>query len=433
MTSKTVSSITTSRGVDSKAETSGLTRCLESAAQLSDSRRTIAEVFCREARQLDITGAALSLSDAGGTASTIYYGRRCSNGRTRVDDKTHFAIASLTKAATALVVLDLLDKNRRRSSEPIDDQGVIRPALSLLQHTAGSRAPTLARGAPPTRTAQGDPAPAPTWFDPEELWHYDNANYRELHARIEELGWGLDDAWRERFGEHGPRFSPRADGACDHTWVEGHPVPLPPPQLSADEVELAGGARATVNEVMELLAQVAAEPRMVATAVPTLEGDRYGLGLRISTAAGGRRQSWWHTGAGLGSWAWMRGDEEGRRASVLANRNIELAETVEAIEGHLFQVDPVEAPPRPPNERIVGEYRVRDWDQSVTVRVDAEQLKLDVPALGTSGVALQPDDGWAFRAHLPMQAGSQRVLFVESKGQIWLRSPWFVARKTDPP
>jgi CubicO group peptidase (beta-lactamase class C family) len=405
-----------------------LTRCLESAAKLPGSSASIGEVFCREARELDVTGAAMAVAEPGGPPSTIFYGRRCSNARERVDAQTHFAIASLTKAAAALVVLDLLDEHHRPLSAALDDRPGSVAVLHLLRHSAGVRPDGTAASREP-----GDKAPPPsTWFEPGELWHYDNANYQRLQRDISELGWPLDAAWSRRFDEGGPRFAARPKGACDHTWVEGHPVPLPPNADTAAQPELAGGARASVDEVLELLAQVAADPRMIESTTPTAEGDHYGLGLRVATAAGGDRKTWWHTGAGIGSWAWMRGDSEGRRAVILGNRNIALPETVTAIERALFETDPIEAPKRPSAELIRGEYRVRDWDQPVTIRQEQARLLLDAPTMGTTGVELQPDGRWGFRAHLPMQAGSQTLLFVESKGQIWLRSPWFVARKTDP-
>ena len=200
--------------------------------------------------------------------------------------------------------------------------------------------------------------------------------------------------------------------------------------LASAALLMAGGAWATTAQLIELSRQIGAEPRMWRNAVATFEGDRYGLGLRVSEGQG--THSWAHSGAGLGSWAWMRGDTEGRAAALLSNRNVALDGTRALLDAKFFGIAHGEVEALP-SSRLAGSYAVRGWDEAVVIGSDTGRLRLDAPALGTLGVELRPEGRNRYAAHLPMQAGSQVLIFVETQGEIWLRSPWFVARKIESP
>ena len=115
----------------------------------------------------------------------------------------------------------------------------------------------------------------------------------------------------------------------------------------------------------------------------------------------------------------------------MSNRNVELADVRLQLREGFFHLDSPPAPTELPADELAGAYGVRGWDEPAQIRSEDGELVLDAPSLGTAGVSLEPDGRNRFAAHLPMQAGSQSLIFVKSKGQIWLRSPWFVARKIE--
>jgi hypothetical protein len=417
--------------------TTELEACMINARRAPTQLRESFRSFCLEADAKGVPGAILRVElEASGTDSTISYGRRCSDDATPPSDTTRFPIASLTKSASALIALDLLANTDAATPESQFQPGPsYAKIVDLLRHESG----LVFAGAQRTPGKNQDPAgPHPDrWFDAGSMWHYDNGNYSELGRWIDRKQPGrFRLAWESRFAQGGPvlgRGSAENDVACEHDWLDHRGVVLPPSDDPRNASALAdGGAYASATEVITLLEHIQDEPRLTASTVPTGEGDRYGLGVRVETSGlEDPVESWGHSGATRGSWSWMRGDEKGARAVLLVNRNLSLEDTRSSLRVNVFDLPAKRTPPALDEEQIVGTFLVRGWSAPVVVRQDQQRFRLDAVEIGSEGLELRPVGHNEFVAHLPGAHGASTLVLVSRDRQLWLRTPWFVAQKRD--
>jgi len=207
----------------------------------------IVRAFCSEHAHLGGVGASLAVAERGRLVFTAVTGARCRDGPPVTVD-TAFRLGSLTKLATAALVLDLADERRLDLHAPLreladfsDPRARDITPQQLLEHTAGlgdpdprdlaaprraaptaqadplaatARDPLAARHDPreAAPTAQADPrgatirddltardhlardlpwrralAARPLLADPGLLWSYSNAGYALLGAALERL------------------------------------------------------------------------------------------------------------------------------------------------------------------------------------------------------------------------------------------------------
>lgn len=379
--------------------------CKQQADKQDKSLRPIFASFCREADAQGLPGGILLVSQAGRTnPAFVTYGRRCADEEEPLSISTPFPIASLTKSGTALLVLDLIDKEA--------------VALDTYLNSGNSDGATLEQ-----RLRHE--------FQPGSLWHYDNANYAALGEWIdrEEPGRFIK-AWHHRFDKEGPRLSPSKEGACEHDWLDRRAVEITDNTRNSKAKPLAdGGAYGSAQEVLALLGHIADEPRMFSDTIDTGEGDRYGLGLRVEPSRTDAHTTWGHRGATRGSWSWMRGDNQGTRAVLLVNRNLALEETVALLRTQLFDLAPFPQVELLEPAELTGDFGVRGWSQVVTFRLDKDTLRMDAPEIGSFGVELRPQGRNRYSAHLPGTQGASTLVFVSHGGDIWLRTPWFVGKR----
>jgi CubicO group peptidase (beta-lactamase class C family) len=276
-----------------------------------------------------LPGLAVAVVRDGRVALARGYGTRDHAGLEPVTPGTPFQIASITKALTAVAVLQLVEATRVALDDPI---GRHLPALpeawrpitvrQLLAHTSGI--PSIsAFDRPPCETRQAqlnyqrgdvlrEVACLPLAFAPGEQWAYGDTGYYVLGMLLSALSGEPYEAHMTTrvFGPAGmtatrvQRRPPLADVAEPIRWESGRFVRVEPLDPMVDE---ANGA--IVSTVLDLARWDSALDRHVLVSkatrdsmwTPALLRDGvapYGLGFGLTPFAGRRRVG--HTGGGPG-------------------------------------------------------------------------------------------------------------------------------------
>jgi CubicO group peptidase (beta-lactamase class C family) len=158
------------------------------------------ELVARNVTEHRTAGVALAVTSPDKLLLQASYGFADLGSRQPVSDETLFQIGSVTKAFTAVLLLQLVDDGRLSLDRPItdalpwftvrNDYGPITPH-HLLTHTAGI--PENRDDLPPSpfaAIALGEQAVA---WPPGERFHYSNVGFQVLHTVIETVagnGWG---------------------------------------------------------------------------------------------------------------------------------------------------------------------------------------------------------------------------------------------------
>lgn len=286
-------------------------------------------VVRRWMRDGHLPGVALAVVRDGRVLLARGYGVADAAQGTPVTPATRFQIASISKALTAVAIMQRVEAGRLALDDPI---GRHLPGLpvawraatlrNLLGHTAGIASisefdrPPCDVGKPEAAYAPGDVLREvdclPLRFTPGERWSYGDTGYYllgRLLARSE--GGSYEDAMRRTvFGPAGmttaavQRQPPLAEIATGYRWTGERYEPAPPFNPMVDE-----GNGAIVASVLDLarwdaaldastLLRAATRDTMW-TPVPVRSGtSSYGLGFGLTPHAGRRRVG--HTGGTMG-------------------------------------------------------------------------------------------------------------------------------------
>lgn len=276
-----------------------------------------------------LPGLAVAVVRDGSTVLARGYGTRDLAGLQAVTPSTPFQIASITKALTAVAVLQLVEANRLSLEDRIGRHLPALPQLwqpitvrQLLAHTSGIPSisafdrPPCNPGRSPSDYMRGDVlrevSCLPLAFAPGEQWAYGDTGYYLLGMLLSTLSGQTYESHMmkavfEPAGMTDTRVQrrPPLEGVAEPTrWEGGRFSPVEPLDPMADE---ANGA--IVSTVLDLARWDAAldRHRLVSkttrdtmwTAVRLRDGVApYGLGFGLTPFAGRRRVG--HTGGGPG-------------------------------------------------------------------------------------------------------------------------------------
>lgn len=412
-------------------------RCIKSAGDVDLRYEGILKAFCREVSQNDVVGASLAIAEGGEVRLAAGAGDRCSDGTDEVGDETAFGLGSLSKLVTGAIAFDLSQAGTVSLDEPwrVAPLGPAdapptdappEPSLrQLLNHTAGIRW-TLPGPELMNRLTTG-----PNYFEPGAMWSYSNEGYALAGQALTAASGKSYPTLVSELGVEGLAGSGEGrEMACGHVRVPGDDTPIPTRVrvLASGEEPLvpAGGVVGTATAVANLgLSLLSARKGMVEGAVPTGEGDTYGLGIRVGETKEGRAA--WHHSGNDGHYVadfFMVPSEE-LVVVVLASGDRPLRGTVAASLSELIDDGMYAAKVQPPEGDLSGDYFVRGFDEPARVHTSGESLTLDLPFLGIKGAVLERMDNGTFELSLPW-GPPERLRFVNVGGVMALRGPRFV-------
>jgi CubicO group peptidase (beta-lactamase class C family) len=399
--------------------------------------------MCIDSVQRGIPGAVFGVVTADTSPVFVARGEACAGGSELSPDAA-FRIGSVTKSLLASAVLSDGANLDQRLAERIPALAEHHPELSvrhLLQHTGGL--PELAEFDTPdvvAAVAQRSP-----WVEPGRVWAYSNT------------GTGLLARWLVHEGgavaEHIRGAIPPA--AAGHIWFDVDPPPGIPATCAharmgqtqsptplgldlpwADDAEhwslAAGGAIADVRGLLALGQHLATRADLARDWVDDGLGRQWGLGIQRNRY--GQRWVFSVRGDTGTSSAELRWDDRGNVVAALSNAGGGLPTTMHEALREVFSVDPAERvrPRRIASARLAGDFSVGGWDAPVSVRADGEGLSIDLPALGSRNIHLEPEgnaNAWTMERPLAPPA---TVSFDEVEGEIFVRGPGFSGRRLPP-
>lgn len=298
-----------------------------------------------------IPGLAFAVVKDGAIVESGAYGLANVELNAPVTSKTVFAIGSITKSMTAIVVMKLVEDGRVSLDDQISDHVPGLPQAwagvtveQALSHTSGipefidnpCAAPTLASH--DTRDALVEVACLPLDFAPGERFAYSNTNYIVFSLLIEQVtGFWIEGAFRETIfeplGMHDTLMADydgivpnRADGYLATSSCPRRPNFRNVPEMEPAIESGAGGVISTLDD-MTLFVGALGDPRILKpeswqrllTPPPVRSGETpYALGFGVTPFEGEKRIG--HNGAAPGfasSFAWF--PEKNVAVIVLAN------------------------------------------------------------------------------------------------------------------
>lgn len=426
----------------------------------------IVRAFCSEHAHLGGVGASLAVAERGRLAFTAVTGARCRDGPPVTVD-TAFRLGSLTKLATAALVLALADERRLDLHAPLpeladftDPRARDITPQQLLEHTAGLGDPDprdlvaarhdLARDLPWRRAL----AARPLLADPGLLWSYSNAGYALLGAALErlaprtpypkllqdrlltplQLAHTTADIERALAGDtacghlgRGPAalaLDVRQDlefGAAGATWT------IPAGGLlgsAADQVALVLGLLDPARSPLSPAARAA----LLAPGPLTHErpGERYAPGLRVQRLSDGTPL--YRHGGRTGDFTadLSFAPDRGFVLVVLGNTGDPLLAVLAAAHHDLLGEPPRAPAPALPLDRYAGTYAVPGWTAALTIEGGA----LTAPDLGLAAAPLEPLGDHRFGAGDAPRHLLTFVFLGDPDRPTHLRTREFIATRT---
>ena len=299
----------------------------------------------------NIPGLAFAVLKDGAVIESHTYGLANVELNAPVTSKTVFAIGSITKSMTAIVVMKLVEDGRITLDDLVANYVADLPdawAGVTVQHALSNTSgipdfiDNPCKPPPPeypyTNDAIAEAACLPLHFPPGERFAYSNTNYIVLSLLIEKVvGYWIEDAFREtiftplgmndtQMADYDGVIPNRADGYIHAPAPRGKAsfrnVPEMVPEIEAG----AGGVISTLDD-MTLFVRALGDPRILKpeswhtlwTPPPVRSGETpYALGFGVTPYEGKKRIG--HNGAAPGfasSYTWF--PERGIAVVVLAN------------------------------------------------------------------------------------------------------------------
>jgi len=284
-----------------------------------------------------IPGLTFAVLKDGAVVESGAYGLANVELNAPVTNKTVFAIGSITKSMTAIVVMKLVEDGRITLDDPVADYVADLPdawAGVAVQHALSNTSgipdfiDNPCKPPPPeypyTNDAIAEAACLPLDFPPGERFSYSNTNYLVLSLLIEKVvGYWIEDAFREiiftplgmndtQMADYDGVIPNRADGyfTTPSRFRPFRNVPEMEPAIESG----AGGIISTLDD-MTLFVSALGDPRILKpeiwqtlwTPPPVRSGETpYALGFGVTPYEGERRIG--HNGAAPGfasSFSWF--------------------------------------------------------------------------------------------------------------------------------
>ncbi|WP_170136020.1 serine hydrolase [Nannocystis exedens] len=440
--------------------------CLRRNAGAPARYARIVAAFCAEHHNLAGVGASLAIVEGDGPPFVATAGSACLAGQAVTAD-TRFRVGSITKLLTAALVLRQVDAGRLELDAEVarvlpelaagvDERAGAITWRQLLTHTAGVPDPSPLELGAEWLTALGE---RPLWREPGALWSYSSDGYALVGAalaRLREVEFsrlfadellaplGLGAAVLE------PGLALRTGAACGHlgrgerarafSVVDDLALGTGDARWTAP----AGGAILAAAELVTAVRDLVdpgrsplsptARGELLAAEVPTFErpGERYGLGVRVRTSAGGPA-IYGHSGA-TGDFAadLVFVPERKFAAAVLSNTGDPLRITVATVLQELVGVAPERAAAMRPPARYTGTYRAARLGEVVTISAQGAGLRLSAPGLGLAEVPLEHAGDDRFLAAKRPELGGFTFVFAGADARASdLRGHVFVGARVE--
>ncbi len=304
-----------------------------------DSAPPVNDFVLNQMADRNIPGLAFAVVKDGVLVETGAYGLANVELAAPVTDRTVFAIGSITKSMTAIVVMKLVEDGRVALDDQVADHVPGLPpawagvsVLHALSHTSGvpdfieNPCETPPRASNNTQDALAEAACLPLEFPPGERFAYSNTNYIMLSLLIEHVtGSWIEYAFRKtiftplgmhdtQMADYGAIIPNRADGYLANASGSMRPGFRNVAEMEPANETGAGGVISTIGD-MTLFVRALGDPRVLKpeswerlwTAPQVRSGETpYALGFGVTQYEGEARIG--HNGAAPGfasSFSWF--------------------------------------------------------------------------------------------------------------------------------